>query len=113
MPEVEILVCRAGLKVHARKDYAAGCFKDRRPLRACPLRRGCRARICFRLANFLKSGHAVSRRLRGPGASRPHGRDTSVGAYGHDLGRPRAEPATSEFRPVRLDIRWAAVAQLD
>jgi hypothetical protein len=67
----------------------------------------------FQNGQFPKVASCLSRRLRGPGASRPHGRDTSVGAYGHDLGRPRAEPATSEFRPVRLDIRWAAVAQLD
>jgi hypothetical protein len=78
--------------------FGARCFKDRRPLSACPLRRGCRARICFRMANFLKSRHASVGDCVVRARRRPHGRDTSVGAYGHDLGRPRAEPATSESR---------------
>ena len=81
--------------------------------RSVPIEARVQGTHLFQNGQFPEVASCLSRRLRGPGASRPHGRDTSVGAYGHDLGRPRAEPATSEFRPVRLDIRWAAVAQLD
>lgn len=93
--------------------FGARCFKDRRPLSACPLRRGCRARICFRMANFLKSRHASvgdcvvrARRARMGETLQLVRTATTWAVHGQNRPPPNSGPcgSTSDGRPSHSSI---------